>query len=103
MRGIGVVRAGVKDVADVMGADTKAALQRLQSRAKAGPVLPGNNSLGGLSRSTVDYQGILDEWEIRQRRLNRQRDERPIVLNGRNLNRAAKTPGGKIGGAISVS
>ena len=86
-----------------MGADTKAALQRLQSRAKAGPVLPGNNSLGGLSRSTVDYQGILDEWEIRQRRLNRQRDERPIVLNGRNLNRAAKTPGGKIGGAISVS
>lgn len=103
MGGIGVVRAGVKDVADVMGADTKAALQRLQSRAKAGPVLPGNNSLGGLSRSTVDYQGILDEWEIRQRRLNRQRDERPIVLNGRNLNRAAKTPGGKIGGAISVS
>ncbi|WP_418715272.1 tape measure protein [Blautia hydrogenotrophica] len=103
MRGIGVVRAGVKDVADVMGADTKVALQRLQSRAKAGPVLPGNNSLGGLTRSTVDYQGILDEWEIRQRRLNRQRDERPIVLNGRNLNRAAKTPGGKIGGAISVS
>lgn len=100
---LGLVKTGVTGVTKAMDAGAKAALNRLQSRAASGPVLPVSSSQSGPRQSAVDYQSLLNEWEIRQRRLNQQRDDRPIILNGRNLNRAAKTPGGKIGGAVAVS
>lgn len=41
----------------------------------------------------TDYTGILDEWEQRQKRINRERDDRPIILNNREVNRATRKKG----------
>ncbi|HJB19811.1 MAG TPA: tape measure protein [Candidatus Bariatricus faecipullorum] len=41
----------------------------------------------------ADYTGILDEWEQRQKRINRERDDRPIILNNREVNRATRKKG----------
>ena len=44
-------------------------------------------------QQSADYTGILDEWEQRQKRINRERDDRPIILNNREVNRATRKKG----------
>lgn len=46
-----------------------------------------SNVSGNGFKQSPNYTGLLDEWETRQKRINRDRDSRPVILNGRQINR----------------
>lgn len=95
---IAKVASGVHRMTDVLEEGTQSALKSLQNKA----VMSTAASASGLYTSatskiygqSTDYMGLLDEWERRQKKLDGQRDSRPVILDGRRIDRAKKNRGG---------
>lgn len=89
---------GLVDNAKLVEDGTDQALRTMQRKAVYSATAQGSGMDRQTSGSThvkeMDYHAILDEWERRQKRINQDRDDRPVILEGRRIDRAMKTPGG---------
>lgn len=79
-----------KGIDDIVGNVQQDVIQALSYNGKN--LVSANGYTGGIylaGQSVFDF----DEYERRQRKLNRERDMRPVFLNGRQVNRALKEGG----------
>lgn len=94
---VNAVLSGMRIVTDSLSNGTEKALMNMQRSAVYAAASSGSGvyrSISGSSYQNVaDYGNILDEWERRQKKLNRERDDRPIILSGRQLNRTKNRRG----------
>lgn len=88
---------GLTDNARLVEEGTDRALRTMQRKAVYSATAQGSGIHHQASENTrtkdTDYHAILDEWERRQKRINQDRDERPVILEGRRVDRAMKKTG----------
>ena len=92
-----VVLSGMKYMTNSLSAETSRALADMQKAAVLSTTTTGvaayKNMQVKRAAEQTDYTGILDEWERRQKKINRERDDRPIILSGRQINRTKNKKG----------
>ena len=82
---------GVDYMTDTLDSGTQKALRSLQEQAAMTTKGAGIRSSAVSAKYAKDqsgFSGLLDEWEKRQRKINNERDSRPVLLDGRQINRA---------------
>lgn len=93
----GHVLSGMRFMTTSLSQETKKALNNMQRSAILSTTAAGTwayeNVSGKAMREQTDYSGVLDEWERRQKKINRERDDRPIILSGRQINRTKNKKG----------
>lgn len=94
----GMVTKGVRRMAGEIESGTEAALTSLQRQAAMGTVAAGNGLYNSAtsrmySQPSACITEILDDWERRQKRIDRERDDRPVLLDGRRIDRARSVKG----------
>lgn len=103
VRNVGVALNGMRFMTDSISTEAEHALMDMKGSAVQAATASGNgtyrNISGQRSAEYADYSGILDEWERRQKKINRERDDRPVLIDGRKVNR---TSVGKTGGVVMV-
>lgn len=94
---VSAVLSGMRIVTDTLSSGTERALQNMQRSAVTATAASGSGAYRSISgtpyQQQTDYSGILDEWERRQKKINRERDDRPIILSGRQINRTKNKKG----------
>ena len=92
-----VVLSGMKYMTNSLSAETSRALSDMQKAAVLSTTTTGvaayKNMQVKRAAEQTDYTGILNEWERRQKKINRERDDRPIILSGRQINRTKNKKG----------
>lgn len=92
-----VVLSGMKYMTDSLSTETNKALTDMQRAAVLSTTTAGAAAYKNIQvkrqAEQTDYTGILDEWERRQKKINRERDDRPIILSGRQINRTKNKKG----------
>lgn len=92
-----VVLSGMKYMTNSLSAETSRALSDMQKAAVLSTTTTGvaayKNMQVKRAAEQTDYTGILDEWERRQKKINCERDDRPIILSGRQINRTKNKKG----------
>ena len=85
---------GIVDNSALISDSTKTALNALQRQAVSGTTA-AVNTYSAAANKTHDENKTwsLDELENRLKKLYRERDERPVLLDGRRVNRSLKTRG----------
>ncbi len=94
----GAVIQGMRFMTGALSSGTEKAIADMQKSSVLATTALGVSSYKSASGSRMheggaDYTGILDEWERRQKRINRDRDVRPILLDGRQINRTKNKKG----------
>lgn len=91
------VLGGMQFMTKSLSGETESALSEIQqasilstTAAAAGAY---RNISGNAFKQNTDYTGLLDEWERRQKKINRERDDRPVILSGRQINRTKNRKG----------
>lgn len=92
-----VVLSGMNFMTESLSKETSRALADMQKAAvlstTTASVAAYKNMHVKRAAEQTDYTGILDEWERRQKKINRERDDRPIILSGRQINRTKNKKG----------
>lgn len=99
IKNVGKVIAGVDNVSSAIEDNTITALRTLQRQAYAETTTSGagmyrNATSRAYKTESLDMKSLLDEWERRQKKINAERDERPVLIDGRKVNRAIPKKGG---------
>ena len=93
----GHVLSGMRFMTTSLSQETEKALNNMQRSAILSTTAAGTwayeNVSGKAMREQTDYSSVLDEWERRQKKINRERDDRPIILSGRQINRTKNKKG----------
>lgn len=84
--------SGVGKMTDSIEEGTVMALNSLKQKAASGITTAGSRIYAPASgRDTVpgeNLRGLIDEWERRQKKINRERDSRPVLIDGRRVDRS---------------
>lgn len=97
--GISHVLKGINYMTDTLDSGTQKALRSLQAQAAMttrGAGIRNSTVSAKYAKEQSGFSGLLDEWEKRQRKLNNERDSRPVLLDGRQINRAKRWSGGAV-------
>ena len=87
---------GILKNARTISDSTSVALSSLQRLAVVGTTRITNAysaTADRVHRDEPGSQSYWDEWERRQRKINRERDERPVLVDGRKVNRTKSMKG----------
>lgn len=87
---------GILKNARTISDSTSVALSSLQRQAVVGTTRITNAysaTADRVHRDEPGSQSYWDEWERRQRKINRERDERPVLVDGRKVNRTKSMKG----------
>lgn len=88
---------GMRQMTSNVSEGTKKALESLQMRAAHSMTASGirlhEQATSPKNNSGMNASDLLNEWERRQRKLNQERDERPVLIDGRRVDRARNKKG----------
>ena len=97
--GIAHVVKGIDYMTDTLDSGAQNALRSLQAQAAMttkGAGIRSSAVSAKYAKEQSGFSGLLDEWEKRQRKINNERDSRPVLLDGRQINRAKRWSGGAV-------